>query len=80
MLQVAVSFPDQTTSVVTLTISPPDPAIHTVYCVTFPHDNGPAQKMKIEVFPFDESDGVDWSLYDRMNNLVYGITTASPSN
>ena len=74
----AESFPDQTTSVVTLTISPPDPAIHTVYCVTFPHDWGPAQKMKIEVFPFDE--GTDWSLYRRMRNLVYGITTASPSN
>ena len=47
-----------------MTISPPDPAIHTVYCVTFPHDKGPAQKMKIEVFLFDEStEVVDWNLY-----------------
>ena len=80
MLQVVESFPDQTISVVTLTISPPDPAIHTVYCVTVSHDDGPAQKMKIEVFPFDEStEVVDWNLYERMINLVNGKTTASPS-
>ena len=80
MLQVAESSPDRTTSVVTLTISPPGPAIHTVYCVPYQNDVKQGQNVKIEVFPFDESNGIDWVLYNHMYNLIYGTPADSSNN
>ena len=69
------------TAIVTLTISPPDYRIHTVYCSITQADFRIGVPVKIEIFPYDEVNGMDWEFSNRMWNLINGITsTTTPRN
>lgn len=68
LYQVNQSVTDMDTSVVTLTRSPPNPVIHTVYCRAF-QNYAYQDSVKLQLFPYNEANGIDWVLYHRMENL-----------
>ena len=75
--QVTNTFQGSDTAIVTLTISPPDYRIHTVYCSITQADFRIGVPVKIEIFPYDEANSMDWEFSNRMWDLINGITTSS---
>ena len=68
--QVTKSSNGSDIAIVTLTISPPDYRIHTVYCTASQYEH--IELRKIEIFSFGEILGTDWSLYDEMWEHIRG--------
>ena len=79
IFQVTNTSQGSDTAIVTLTISPPDYRIHTVYCSITQADFRIGDPVKIVIFPYDEASGMDWEFANRMWYLINEITT-TPRN
>ena len=67
------------TVIVTLTLSPPDYRIHTVYCSITQADFRIGVPVKIEIFPYDEANGMDWEFSNTLLRIVQIFTSEAAS-